>query len=136
MQARNGAELGVTAASVEVDFSRVMQRMRQLRAEISHVDSAGRFKELGIDVYQVSAVDTCQWSSRQLCRPKAQSLYRRHAHCCARLAKPPCSLGARTIDTRTFVSQKRCALPTYNAVSLSSTYVLEANTVVTSSLKA
>ena len=52
---RHGASYGVSASSVEVDFGRVMQRMRQLRAEISHVDSASRFRDLGIDVYQVSA---------------------------------------------------------------------------------
>lgn len=34
-----------------VNFCRVMQRMRQLRATISHVDSATRFRDLGIDVY-------------------------------------------------------------------------------------
>ena len=55
-QVRNGVSYGVTASStpVNVDFGRVMQRMRQLRAEISHVDSAARFRDLGIDVYQVS----------------------------------------------------------------------------------
>jgi len=34
-----------------VDFSRVMQRMRRLRAQISAVDSASRFSGLGVDVY-------------------------------------------------------------------------------------
>jgi len=34
-----------------VDFGRVMQRMRQLRAEISDNDSTHRFSNLGVDVY-------------------------------------------------------------------------------------
>ena len=33
------------------DFPYVMERMRQLRAEISKHDSAGRFQSLGVDVY-------------------------------------------------------------------------------------
>ncbi|NBB79957.1 MAG: FAD-containing oxidoreductase [Verrucomicrobia bacterium] len=35
----------------EVDFSAVMERMRELRASIGPNDSAERFKELGIDVF-------------------------------------------------------------------------------------
>jgi pyruvate/2-oxoglutarate dehydrogenase complex dihydrolipoamide dehydrogenase (E3) component len=38
--------------AVEVDFVAVMERMRRLRARISHHDSAGRFQhELGVDVF-------------------------------------------------------------------------------------
>ncbi|HNC83172.1 MAG TPA: FAD-dependent oxidoreductase, partial [Nitrospira sp.] len=33
------------------DFGAAMARMRQLRARISHVDSAHRYKSLGVDVY-------------------------------------------------------------------------------------
>ncbi|MBI3837277.1 MAG: mercuric reductase [Planctomycetia bacterium] len=33
------------------DFGEVMRRMRRLRAQISHRDSAGRFAALGVDVY-------------------------------------------------------------------------------------
>ncbi len=36
---------------VEVDFPAVMERMRRLRARISHHDSADRFKGLGVDVF-------------------------------------------------------------------------------------
>ena len=36
---------------VEADFPAVMERMRRLRAEISHNDSASRFRELGVDVF-------------------------------------------------------------------------------------
>lgn len=35
----------------EVDFPAVMERMRKLRARISHHDSAERFKEMGVDVF-------------------------------------------------------------------------------------
>ncbi|MFH0822178.1 MAG: FAD-containing oxidoreductase [Pseudomonadota bacterium] len=40
---------------VDVDFSSVMERLRKLRAKISHHDSAQRFKELGVDVFMGSA---------------------------------------------------------------------------------
>ncbi len=37
--------------AVRVDFAGVMERMRKLRAKISHADSADRFSKLGVDVY-------------------------------------------------------------------------------------
>ena len=40
---------------VAVDFSSVMERLRQLRAKISHHDSAKRFKDLGVDVFMGNA---------------------------------------------------------------------------------
>ena len=40
---------------IQVDFAAVMQRMRKLRAGISHHDSAERFQNLGIDVFLGSA---------------------------------------------------------------------------------
>ncbi|MBD0361290.1 MAG: mercuric reductase [Coleofasciculus sp. C3-bin4] len=36
---------------IEVDFPAVMERMRKLRAGISHHDSASRFQSMGIDVF-------------------------------------------------------------------------------------
>ena len=36
---------------VDVDFPAVMERMRRLRTQLSHHDSAQRFQQLGIDVY-------------------------------------------------------------------------------------
>ena len=39
-----------------VDFAAVMERMRKLRAGISHHDSAKRFQELGIDVFMGDAM--------------------------------------------------------------------------------
>jgi pyruvate/2-oxoglutarate dehydrogenase complex dihydrolipoamide dehydrogenase (E3) component len=41
--------------AVNIDFAAVMQRMRRIRAEISHHDSAERFRKLGIDVFLGSA---------------------------------------------------------------------------------
>lgn len=53
-QIRSAAELGVTVSgSVEVDFPKVMQRLRRLRAQISPNDSAERFAKLGVDVFLV-----------------------------------------------------------------------------------
>ena len=50
--AQDGAEFGLGfPAGVERDFGAVMARMRRLRAAISHVDSAARFKSLGVDVF-------------------------------------------------------------------------------------
>lgn len=50
--ARNGAAFGVNVSGVEVDFGKVMERMRRLRASISPVDSAKRYtEELGVDVF-------------------------------------------------------------------------------------
>ncbi|UCE20518.1 MAG: mercuric reductase [Gemmatimonadota bacterium] len=41
---------------VEVDFSAVMERMRRLRAKISHHDAVDHFKDSGIDVFLGDAV--------------------------------------------------------------------------------
>ncbi len=38
-------------SEVNINFSSVMERMRRLRAKISHHDSAQRFKDLGVDVF-------------------------------------------------------------------------------------
>lgn len=42
---------GSSATAVPFDFSRVMERMRRLRAEISSHDSVGRFTSLGAQVF-------------------------------------------------------------------------------------
>ena len=50
--ARDGAGFGLSfPGGVERDFGAAMARMRRLRAEISHVDSAERFAGLGVDVF-------------------------------------------------------------------------------------
>lgn len=49
---RQADEFGVDVpAGTTADFARVMERMRQLRAQISPNDSAARFRDLGVDVY-------------------------------------------------------------------------------------
>ncbi len=50
--ARDGARFGVgNDDAPTVDFAAVMERLRRLRAHISHHDSAQRFRELGADVF-------------------------------------------------------------------------------------
>jgi pyruvate/2-oxoglutarate dehydrogenase complex dihydrolipoamide dehydrogenase (E3) component len=46
-----GQELGIRVAGIEINFGAVMERMRRIRAEISHHDSATRFQNLGVDVF-------------------------------------------------------------------------------------
>src|SRR5205809_3574351 len=51
-EVRLAASLGVRVGGpVEPDFSAVMQRMRRVRARISHHDSVERFRGLGVDVF-------------------------------------------------------------------------------------
>ncbi|MGD2062814.1 MAG: mercuric reductase, partial [Nitrospirota bacterium] len=51
-EVRDAAELGVVVPDgVRVDFGAVMERMRRVRATISHHDSAARFQDLGVDVF-------------------------------------------------------------------------------------
>ncbi|MEH2410500.1 mercuric reductase [Nostoc sp.] len=49
----NAQDLGVNIPqhNIDVDFSKVMARMRRIRADISHNDSAERFSSLGVDVF-------------------------------------------------------------------------------------
>jgi pyruvate/2-oxoglutarate dehydrogenase complex dihydrolipoamide dehydrogenase (E3) component len=49
--AKKASEFGIEIPNVQVDFAAVMERMRKLRAGISHNDSASRFSDLGVDVY-------------------------------------------------------------------------------------
>ncbi len=49
---QNAAPFGIQPPDrIDIDFATVMQRMRQIRAGISHNDSADRFRKLGIDVF-------------------------------------------------------------------------------------
>ena len=50
-EVRDADRFGVQVPGAEVDFFKVMERMRRLRADISHHDSAKRFQELGVDVF-------------------------------------------------------------------------------------
>ncbi len=50
--ARSGASrFGAPPAHGDGDFSTVMTRMRRMRADLSPIDSAARFRDLGIDVF-------------------------------------------------------------------------------------
>jgi pyruvate/2-oxoglutarate dehydrogenase complex dihydrolipoamide dehydrogenase (E3) component len=49
---RQAAPFGIIPpTAVEVDFAAVMQRMRRIRAEISHHDAVSEFTQLGIDIF-------------------------------------------------------------------------------------
>ncbi len=49
---RDAGNFGINVpAGTSVDFGAVMERLRRIRADISHHDSATRFSELGIDVF-------------------------------------------------------------------------------------
>ena len=68
--ARSGASLGAPVAEGEGDFAVAMERMRRLRAGISHVDAAARFRELGVDVFfgqgSFTSPDTVEVGGRKL----------------------------------------------------------------------
>jgi len=48
-------KLGIKVTEKEINFAYIMERMRRIRANISHHDSAERFKNLGVDVFLGSA---------------------------------------------------------------------------------
>jgi pyruvate/2-oxoglutarate dehydrogenase complex dihydrolipoamide dehydrogenase (E3) component len=49
---RDAARFGIEVPhGVSVNFSAVMERMRELRVELSPIDSAKRFRDLGVDVF-------------------------------------------------------------------------------------
>jgi len=50
-QLAKAKEYGIVAGEVKVDFGKVMERLRRLRASIAHHDSAERFAGLGVDVF-------------------------------------------------------------------------------------
>lgn len=55
---RNAANFGINLSlnpNIDIDFAAVMARMRKIRADISHHDSAERFRKLGVDVFLGSA---------------------------------------------------------------------------------
>jgi pyruvate/2-oxoglutarate dehydrogenase complex dihydrolipoamide dehydrogenase (E3) component len=86
---RNAGEFGVEGTGdARVNFGRVMERMRQLRAGISRHDSAKRFSELGVDVFLGSAeFDSCGC----VIRVGDRELHYKKAVICtgARAAAPP-----------------------------------------------
>ncbi len=69
-EARHAHELGGPQATGDGDFAVAMERMRRIRAGISHHDSARRFSALGIDVFlgsgQLVASDAVEVAGRRL----------------------------------------------------------------------
>ena len=76
-EARNSSEFGILDGScLGFDFATAMERMRRLRADISHHDSARRFRdELGVDVFigqgSFSGTDTVEVAGKTLRFKKA-----------------------------------------------------------------
>ena len=86
--ARDGAGFGLTfPGGVERDFGAAMARMRRLRANISHVDSAERFRNLGVDVF----IGEGRFTGRDTVRVGDATLRFARAAVCtgARAAAPP-----------------------------------------------
>ncbi|MFQ5881484.1 MAG: mercuric reductase [Candidatus Methylomirabilales bacterium] len=73
---REASELGVRVPDgTKADFPAVMERMRRLRARISHHDSVRRFQQLGVDVFlgegQFTGRDTIEVDGKTLRFSKA-----------------------------------------------------------------
>ena len=86
---QRAAALGIRAAgAADIDFTAVMERMRRIRAQISHHDSAERFtRELGVDVFLGDA----SFAGSDVVRVGAATLRFKRAAVCtgARAAQPP-----------------------------------------------
>lgn len=87
--ARNSADFGVLGgAGLQFDFATAMERMRRLRAAISHHDSAKRFRdELGVDVF----IGQGSFVAADCVAVAGQKLFFKKAAVCtgARAAAPP-----------------------------------------------
>ena len=88
-EARHGALFGIAGGeTLAVDFGRAMERMRQIRAEISPHDSARRFRdELGVDLF----FGTGRFTGPDTVEVEGKRLYFKKAAICtgARAAAPP-----------------------------------------------
>jgi len=88
-EARAGAEFGVRHGDgIGFDFAAAMERMRRLRADISHHDSARRFRdELGVDVF----IGQGSFSGRDCVEVEGKKLFFKRAAVCtgARASAPP-----------------------------------------------
>ena len=60
-EAREGARFGVTAGKVEIDFAAVMAHVRTSVCSIAPHDSPERYRMLGVDVVQGSAMIVSPW---------------------------------------------------------------------------
>ena len=68
---RDSAVYGIDSVDVQVDFGRVMERMRRLRAELSAKDRLWRYRdEFGVDVFigeaRFTSVDTVEVDGQTL----------------------------------------------------------------------
>ncbi len=72
---RDASSHGLNVTGYEIDFAKVMERMRRIRAQISNHDSAARFKSLGVDIFlgnaQFTGPDTITVEGKQLKFAKA-----------------------------------------------------------------
>ncbi len=50
-EVRRARQFGVNVPEPEIDFAAVMERVRRVRAELALIDSAERFRSLGVDVF-------------------------------------------------------------------------------------
>ena len=48
---RRADRYGITSAAGEVDFAAIMERVRRVRAQVSHHDAAERFRDMGVDIF-------------------------------------------------------------------------------------
>ncbi|MFQ5779848.1 MAG: mercuric reductase, partial [Nitrospiria bacterium] len=75
-QVRRSGEFGVEVPEgVKYDFAAVMARMRKLRSRISHLDSAHRYRKMGVDVFigegRFTGSDSCEVGGKRLTFSKA-----------------------------------------------------------------
>ena len=88
--ASNGHVFGLSPTATPIhDFGKVMQRMRRLRAELSQLDSARRFTDLGVDVF----IGSGRFTDPETVRVDESTLRFSRAAICtgARAAAPPIS---------------------------------------------
>ena len=87
--AKTAGEFGVSCpGKVTIDFGKAMERMRRIRAGISHHDSAERFsRELGVDVF----IGSAGFSGRDSVEVEGKRLRFKRAAICtgARASAPP-----------------------------------------------
>lgn len=57
-QMRQASRFGITSTPGQINFATVMERVREVRAQISHHDAVERFSDLGIDIFLGDATFT------------------------------------------------------------------------------
>ncbi len=88
-EVHNAGEFGlhIDPDTVKRDFAKAMARMRKLRARISHVDSAHRYKKLGVDIF----IGNGKFTGAHTIEVEGKTLHFAKAAICtgARAAAPP-----------------------------------------------